>query len=61
MRRFLVEVSQIAFDRLAEQARRERRPLKDQAAWLIERAVLRPVPAVRRAAGAAVETNRAAL
>ena len=40
MPRFLIEVSEDAFDRLSELAHRERRPLKDQAAWLLEQHVL---------------------
>jgi hypothetical protein len=40
MRRFLVEVSEQAFDRLAQIALTERRGVKDQAAWLLEHALI---------------------
>jgi hypothetical protein len=40
MPRFLIEVSEPAFDRLSEDARLDRRSVKDQAAWLLERQLL---------------------
>ena len=40
MPRFLIEVSEPAFENLAERARQQRRPLKDQAAWLLEQQLL---------------------
>lgn len=40
MRRFFIEISDQAFSNLADDAIRERRPVKEQAAWLLERAVL---------------------
>jgi hypothetical protein len=40
MRRFVISVSDRAFQTLAELAQQERRLIKDQAAWLLERQVL---------------------
>ncbi len=42
MRRFVIEVSEEAFTRLTDVASGERRPIKDQAAWLLERHLLSP-------------------
>ena len=41
MPRFVIEVSEQAYESLADRARQERRPLKDQAAWLLERHLLK--------------------
>jgi hypothetical protein len=40
MRRFVISVSDQAFDKLAKVADQHRRPIKEQAAWLLERYVL---------------------
>ena len=40
MRRFQISLVQPAFDALQEMARDQRRPLKDQAAWILERQLL---------------------
>ena len=40
MPRLFIEVSEPAFQSLAECAREQRRPLKDQASWLLEQQLL---------------------
>ena len=42
MPRFAVDVSESAFDRLAEEAGQQRRSLREQAAWLLETYLLGP-------------------
>jgi hypothetical protein len=44
MPRFTVEVSEQAFASLAERAQEERRPLRDEAGWLLERLLLNAQP-----------------
>jgi hypothetical protein len=45
--RFIVEVSEQTFDSLQQRANEERRPVKDQAGWLLDQCLQRPDEAAK--------------